>query len=258
MNEEVDLINKLKEIKKDELSEREFYEQVLSIIIEMRKSHKITNDNKEIFVKTLREIGCFSSQNEWDKAKEKAGEKIEKERPEILGIAYADIRIAVNIISIYLAHPCNPGTYILNPEVDKEWLENSINKRNAEKTGEIIVPKALQIPDLIYKDFPGIIGKADIEKMLEIKKKTGKDVAACWNDGHYINTKFGNSVEELYEKSTDAFCAISYGYGWKSDLKDNILKYEDNRDNRASIINKKIKTLFTREYLTGYRGYYRI
>ena len=98
----VSLLDKLKGIKKDELSERKFYEQVLSVVKEMRESYEITKD-EEAFVNALREIGCLSSE-EWMEAKQAAGEQV----PELTvgeGIRSADIGTAVSIISNYMSSP---------------------------------------------------------------------------------------------------------------------------------------------------------
>ena len=243
MNEEVDLINKLKEIKKDELSEREFYEQVLSIIVEMRKSHKITNDNKEIFVKTLREIGCLS-RREWKEAKEKAGEKIEEDRPIIYGMAYADIRTAVTIISNYLSNPKDIQSYMNDRRFDEEWVENSIEVRNAEKTGKIRVPKILQLPDVIFVDFSRA-GSISIEEgifeMLDVKKVLGKEAVTKWKNMFYISTEFGNSIEEIDTNRTYEYNKNVISY---SEYFRNMENYARIRDDRACKINKGIDVLF--------------
>lgn len=122
-NAPVSLLDKLKGIKKDELSERKFYEQVLSVVKEMRESYEITKD-EEAFVSALREIGCLSSE-EWMEAKRVAGEQV----PELTvgeGIRSADIGTAVNIISNYMSSPDFMQLYMNDRIWDEEWVQNSI------------------------------------------------------------------------------------------------------------------------------------
>ena len=119
----VSLLDKLKGIKKDELSERKFYEQVLSVVKEMRESYEITKD-EEAFVNALREIGCLSSE-EWMEAKQAAGEQV----PELTvgeGIRSADIGTAVSIISNYMSSPDFMQSYMNDRIWDEEWVQNSI------------------------------------------------------------------------------------------------------------------------------------
>ena len=119
-NAPVSLLDKLKGIKKDELSERKFYEQVLSVVKEMRESYEITKD-EEAFVSALREIGCLSS----EEAKRVAGEQV----PELTvgeGIRSADIGTAVNIISNYMSSPDFMQLYMNDRIWDEEWVQNSI------------------------------------------------------------------------------------------------------------------------------------
>lgn len=119
----VSLLDRLKGIKKDELSERKFYEQVLSVVKEMRESYEITKD-EEAFVSALREIGCLSSE-EWMEAKQAAGEQV----PELTvgeGIRSADIGAAVGIISNYMSSPDFMQSYMNDRIWDEEWVQNSI------------------------------------------------------------------------------------------------------------------------------------
>lgn len=91
------LINKLKEIKKDELDERSFYEQVLSIIQEMRDV-SLTPETVEQLKTALEEIGCMRY-DEWKAEKDKNGETIE-ENNVYHGTSYkCDISTAVDIVS---------------------------------------------------------------------------------------------------------------------------------------------------------------
>ena len=71
------IINKLKEIKKDELDERSFYERVLSTIQEMKDvALTLTPETAEQLQIVLKDIGC-KRYDDWETEKEKNGETIE-------------------------------------------------------------------------------------------------------------------------------------------------------------------------------------
>lgn len=90
-------INELKEIKKDELDERSFYEQVLSIIQKMTYV-SLTPETAEQLKTALEEIGCMRY-DEWKAEKDKNGETIE-ENNVYDGYSYkCDISTAVEIVS---------------------------------------------------------------------------------------------------------------------------------------------------------------
>ena len=118
------LLAQLKGIKKEELSERKFYEQVLSIIKDMRENHEITKD-EEAFVNTLREIGCLDSE-EWMAAKQVAGEQVQTAENVGEGIRSANIGTAVNLISNYMHSPSFMQSYMNDRIWDEEWIQNSI------------------------------------------------------------------------------------------------------------------------------------
>lgn len=123
---ELDLLEKLKGIKKEELSEREFYEQVLSVIKEIRENNGISKD-KEAFVKALREIGCMDYK-EWKKVKHEAGELVEETTIDE-GIKNADIATAVSLISNYMHSPEFMETYMDDRVWDEEWIKSSMEHK---------------------------------------------------------------------------------------------------------------------------------
>lgn len=73
--EKIKLIEKLLKIKKDELDERDFYEEVLTVIADM--GTELTPELATLLKHTLKEIGCVTYK-EWKIEKEKAGEIIEE------------------------------------------------------------------------------------------------------------------------------------------------------------------------------------
>lgn len=90
-------IDKLKEIKKDELDERSFYERVLSIIQGM-EDVSLTPETAEQLKIALQDIGCMRY-DEWKAEKDKNGETIE-ENNVYNGTSYkCDISTAVDIVS---------------------------------------------------------------------------------------------------------------------------------------------------------------
>ncbi|MBR6034231.1 MAG: hypothetical protein IKP28_05835 [Clostridia bacterium] len=89
-------VSRLKQIKKDELNEREFYEQVLSIIAEM-EGVRLTPETAQLLKDTLIEIGCVEY-DEWKAQKEANGETIRDVNIRE-GIQHANISTAVTFVS---------------------------------------------------------------------------------------------------------------------------------------------------------------
>ena len=119
-----ELLSKLKGINKEELTERAFYEQVLSTVKEMRVTNSIMRDEKS-FVKTLEDIGCLSY-DEWIASKEANGEKIQEEPAVGDGIRSADISTAVSLVSNYMHNPSFMQSYMNDRTWDEEWLQSSM------------------------------------------------------------------------------------------------------------------------------------
>ncbi len=125
----ISFINKLKEIKKDELDERSFYEQVLSIIKGM-EDVSLTPETAEQLKIALQDIGCMRY-DEWKAEKEKNGEKVEENNME-KGIEQADISTAVSFVSQLLGDYDNASrslSYMLDGGEKygwvQQWLKNS-------------------------------------------------------------------------------------------------------------------------------------
>ena len=122
-------INKLKEIKKDELDERSFYEEVLSVIQGM-EDVSLTPETAEELKITLQEIGCLRY-DEWKAEKDKNGEAIEENNMG-KGIEQADISTAVSFVSQLLGD-YNNASFSLSYMLDggekygwvQQWLKNN-------------------------------------------------------------------------------------------------------------------------------------
>ena len=117
----------LKQIKKEELTEREFYEDVLSVIAKM-KGVSLTPESAEQLKKTLQEIGCVPY-DEWKKEKDEKGERI---LGNTIGEAFKNgyISGAVSCVSQLLSSYKNASfalPFMLDGRV-QEWLLNSTRR----------------------------------------------------------------------------------------------------------------------------------
>ena len=124
-----EFISRIKQIKKEELDEREFYEQVLDIIKEMEDVSLTPQTAKQLKV-ALQEIGCMRY-DDWKSQKEENGETIEENNMG-KGIEQADISSAVSFVSRLLGDYDN-ASFSLSYMLDggekygwvQQWLKNS-------------------------------------------------------------------------------------------------------------------------------------
>ena len=125
-------IERLKAIKKDELDERSFYEQVLTIINDMENIELTTELAAELKT-TLQEIGCMHYED-WKIEKERAGIRV-KERSIEKRILKGDISAAVSIIDQFLFDPEKSRfifSYLKERQMPERWLWNSKEERLKE------------------------------------------------------------------------------------------------------------------------------
>lgn len=120
-------VEKLKGIKKDELSEREFYTEVVRVINRMGARILTKKEFKEIS-KALKNIGCVDYET-YVSQKEEKGEVIEEKDQGQL-IESGDIVGALNFIVQFMGSPKNSEWALRMNEGGKEswtseWLENS-------------------------------------------------------------------------------------------------------------------------------------
>ena len=123
------VLTSLRNIKKDEVDERQFYELVLTAIKEL-ENVSLTPEEFEELKSTLQEIGC-KPYKEWKAEKEENGEIVVDERVGE-GIGRAGIPTAVNFVSQLLYDHSN-AEYALSKMLDggeeygwvQQWLKNS-------------------------------------------------------------------------------------------------------------------------------------
>lgn len=136
-------INKLKEIKKEEIDERTFYKKVLETINDgvINNPTPLTPENFEELKKTLLEIGCMRYED-WEKTKRENGEEIAEE---IVGegIEKAGMPTAVNFVSQFLSTYSN-ATFCQSYLEDRQWIKTWLESNNelykeTEKDSEIKV-----------------------------------------------------------------------------------------------------------------------
>lgn len=124
-----EFVSRLQQIKKEELDEREFYEQILDIIKEM-ENVSLTPKSAAQLKATLQKIGCMEY-DDWKKQKEENGEIIEENNMG-KGIEQADISTAVSFVSQFLGDYDN-ASFSLSYMLDggekygwvQQWLKNS-------------------------------------------------------------------------------------------------------------------------------------
>lgn len=127
-----ELINKLKQIKKEGLTDRQFYAQVIACLDDL-KDIDLTFENQRIFRETLLQIGCKPVE-EWKKEQiEKGvnGEEIKEYDRAYKGIRSANLLEGVNMVSQFIdvragasaaKNVISPGTVYSWP---KQWCERN-------------------------------------------------------------------------------------------------------------------------------------
>lgn len=124
MNE---VIDKLKSINREGLTEREFYTQVLSILDNVNTYSLKSEDRKEIGT-VLRELGCITV-DDWRKEQSLSGKPVDEYFDVYKGVKNASIFEAINMVSQFLK---DDNSYFLeimkfgtNGSWAKEWLERN-------------------------------------------------------------------------------------------------------------------------------------
>lgn len=129
-------ISKLKEIKKDELSEREFYERVLTILDNIDGEKRLTEEEHLALKTALLDIGCQRT-SDWKIAKQNNGVEIPVYRGEGEGIEKAHIESGVNMVSQLLSDHYTAvfGMSLMatgsRSSWMKQWVENSKQKHRS-------------------------------------------------------------------------------------------------------------------------------
>lgn len=138
MNE---VIDKLKSINREGLTEREFYTQVLSILDNVNTYSLKSEDRKEIGT-ALRDLGCITV-DEWRKEQSLSGKPVDEYFDVYKGVKNASIFEAINMVSQFLK---DDNSYFLeimkfgtNGSWAKEWLErNRIINGPAVEVSELV------------------------------------------------------------------------------------------------------------------------
>lgn len=124
-----EIVDRLSEINKDELNERQFFQEVLSVIKDM-KDFDLTEESFEEISKTLREIGCVDYKS-WIEEKEKLGFKMTL-KPNEQGIEEGLLATGEKYIDSYLSD-YSKAKYVLGLMTEggeksgwvQRWLRNS-------------------------------------------------------------------------------------------------------------------------------------
>lgn len=166
-----ELISRIQQIKKDELDERGFYEQILGVIKEM-EGISLTPQMAKQLKTALTEIGCMSY-DDWKKHKSENGEiVVEANLGE--GMKNADIQTAVSFVSQLLGE-YDDVIYDLAYMLEggekswvQEWLKNSEESYPKTKDGigqELTVYK--QIARDALMNWNGLSEEEATKKVLE-------------------------------------------------------------------------------------------
>lgn len=145
-----EIVGRLNDINKDELSERQFFQAVLSVIKDM-KDFELTEKDFEQLSSTMKQIGCVDY-NTWKKEKEDLGFPMELKRNE-LGIQEGLLSTAERYVDQYLSD-YGRAKYALGlmteergkPSWVQRWLENSQKvmrelKENSDQEFEFYEPE---------------------------------------------------------------------------------------------------------------------
>lgn len=135
-------ISALKNIKRDEVSEREFYEKVLSAISGMRNVSLIP-ETAEQLKETLQEIGCITY-SEWKEQNNQNGEQvIESDLEEDIekGNISAAVILITQLLGTYENADWGLSVMLNGDEKSKvsQWLESSQKQRKDAVVQRILV-----------------------------------------------------------------------------------------------------------------------
>lgn len=121
-----EIIARLKLIKKDDLDEREFYEQIIDVIKDIDAS-QISEEERESIKSTLHEIGCEDFE-EWIKKKTLLGYALDDKNLEDSinkGSLLGGVWFANNMILPYISLQGESRSF--DPAEKKEWAETWLN-----------------------------------------------------------------------------------------------------------------------------------
>lgn len=132
-----EIVDRLSNINKEDLSEREFFQEVLSVIEDI-KDFDLTEENFEEFSLTLRKIGCIDYIS-WKEDKLKSGYPMPEKRIET-GIKQGSLSIAEKFIDQFM-HDYNRAKYASTKLTEggeksgwvQVWLRNSKKVLTGEK-----------------------------------------------------------------------------------------------------------------------------
>ena len=121
------VIDRLKSINRDELTDREFYTQVLSILDSVNTYSLKSEERKEIGA-VLKELGCITA-DEWRKEQSLNGKPTDEYFDVYKGVKNASIFEAINMVSQFLKDDNSFFLEIMkfgtNSSWAKEWIERN-------------------------------------------------------------------------------------------------------------------------------------
>jgi len=148
-----EIIDMLNNIKKDEVDERTFYEDVLCCIQELVEHRVFSEEEHKMIKNALLQAGC-KSYAEWKEEKEQRGIRVPTNGNTKDGSKSADIRYPVWIVGQFLGEYENAKySFLKLGENDyrnemREWVENSLKmypQNERKESDELAIPKS-QIP----------------------------------------------------------------------------------------------------------------
>ena len=197
-----EFISKIRQIKKEELSEREFYEQVLGIIKEM-EDVSLTPKTATQLKEALQEIGCMRY-GDWKKQKEENGEIIEDNNVGI-GIQQAKIETAVLFVSQFLGDYSTASfsqSYLLDGGEKGGWVQQWLTKsKELSKNEQEINNKNTSIEQMRNKNI-------NIDQISD--KYT--DIEQIRNEIESLGDWKDPSQRDSYLKVISKITSIYYGY----------------------------------------------
>lgn len=185
-----EIVSRLKDIKKDELNEREFFEQVLSVLHDIKDVEQ-TSENVELLQTTLREIGCVEYE-EWKRQKIEEHEFVDRSDWNMeQKTEHAEISLPANIISEYLTSDANSQyglAFLEDRNFGDEWIKRSrLLYREPYKDKTILLENGLYNFD------------EAVERITKVKEAMGKDVEIYFQE-KILSTRYGENIDEIKEK----------------------------------------------------------
>lgn len=148
-------LERLKQIKINELSEREFFHQIIEIIRDLGEI-RLTVDEQQQLSSALKEIGCVEFET-WKQHKEEKGETVEMLRIQD-AVERGDLGAAESFISLLLFSydRANYSLGKMNEGLTSKWLEKSeeiLKDERDEKVSKEKIPSWIERgKDIIYPE----------------------------------------------------------------------------------------------------------